>query len=45
VPPAAAPRRHGAGDGAARWWLLTFAVVLLPAVLAAVPFRGVRRRR
>lgn len=43
--PGGEPYPHGAGGGAARWWLLTMAVVLLPAVLAAVPYRTFRRRR
>lgn len=43
--PGGEPYPHGTGGGAARWWLLTVAVVLLPAVLAAVPYRTSRRRR
>ncbi|WP_031515465.1 hypothetical protein [Streptomyces sp. NRRL F-5123] len=43
--PGGEPHPHGAGGGAARWWLLTMAVVLLPAVLAAVPYRYRTSRR
>jgi hypothetical protein len=42
-PIAGEPYPQGAGDGT-HWWLLTMAVVLLPAALAALPFRHVRRR-
>ncbi|WP_329173548.1 hypothetical protein [Streptomyces sp. NBC_01477] len=45
LPPLAdEPYDRGSGD-AARWWLLTMSAVLLPALLAAVPFRPARRRR
>jgi hypothetical protein len=42
-PVAGGPYPQGAGDST-RWWLMTMGVVLLPAVLAALPFRHVRRR-
>lgn len=45
APPPMADEPYDRGSGAAaRWWLMTMAVVLLPAALAALPYRQIRRR-
>lgn len=45
TPPPLADEPYDRDSGAAtRWWLMTLGVVLLPAALAALPYRHTRRR-